>query len=615
MHDIRFVEMDLKQAYHMLLPRSCSAFARGTILEIEDAVRVFVEPHIHQVEYNHGSPVNKGKLKNITDIYSMLGRLEPGSRVVVSAPAGYGKSTLLGHLASDWRDGHPSMCKYKHLFLLVLRQLHNHTVPIETIICKDAALLDSSLAGQVRRSLKFNSQSSILFIDGYDELPDMERPHSTISQVISGELAKQSVVIVTARPHCLKEITDLIKGYHVRITLGDLTPRDVRMYCEEFFKNQNDLEKGMTNSILNSSVIPYELLQVPIFLALTCVLFKMRQHGQDASSDNEHLRTRSSVLATFWGMLMGLKEEKDKRSSQVVFYNSLMDRSMHPDTKRLLKEVSKLCFHFIQKKIIDFVPPLTEQYDLDLEDVGKLGPTRINGTNVEFLHSLFQEYCAGIYISSNMSILKQVLTKLDSLEPNIEKLLTPYANALVFAVSINPDMLRVFAQHIYIPMITYETDAFPNMELSFITRLAHECTGSVAKKHFAECICQATVAGVSWSSFESPPDVNPNAYISFMQDLGQRGCMLLLKHVYGEHITLQDNRATLTLPKGDTLVVTDPFLLACLPAINLHNAWYLEIHCCSLVPLRSTKKWLVILLFSILFYMFGIVCFMIIRHI
>ena len=341
----------MKEAYTRILPNECSPFSRTDIPALRDAIRVFVPPKCKAEQFINNKRVQNLNLESETDIYNQIGSLKPGTVLMTVAPAGHGKSTLYGRLTADWRDGHPALQRFDHVYLMIMRNVHNTRSPLENIICNDLKLLDSSIEGQVRRSLKF--QFTLILIDGYDEILETERAGSTINQLLTGKHKFRSIVLVSTRPHCKQEIATLTGGNYIYLPLRKLDDEGMNKYCSIFFKDDSR-KTVISDLIMNSPFIRKDVIRIPMFLALACVMYKLHRVEELESS----LGSMGSVLATFWCMLMGMKEEKDRRQTNVILYKTLNDRHISQETRMVLSQVARMCYKCLQKTYI-FVPFVT----------------------------------------------------------------------------------------------------------------------------------------------------------------------------------------------------------------------------------------------------------------
>ena len=500
---------------------------------------------------------------------------------MTAAPAGHGKSTLCGRLTADWRDGHSGLQRFDHVYLMVMRNVHNERATLENIICNDLKLLDSSLEGQVRRSLKF--QFSLIIIEGYDEILDTEREGSTINQLLTGKHGFRAIVLVSTRPHYRQEIATLAGGSYIYLPLGKLDDQGMNQYCSDFFEGDSQ-KASITDLIVNSSFISEDLIRIPMFLALTCVMYKTHNLSDIQST----LSSMGSVLATFWCMLMGMKEEKDRKQTMVVIYKSLSDRNMHNDTRRVLRLVAKLSYKCLLNNRYTFSASLLHDWYLTIEDMDKLGPVDIFGDKAEFLHLLFQECVAGYHIASDKNAVQTLLSKKGKTS-DIEKWLSPFENALVFSVGMEPSILTEVAKVISIITVREAGSGLCNMDLSYIVRLLDECSSEDIQKTFLDIFIQSNVHSVP---NHEPTSTSTQGYLTILKLLGKLKCFQLLKRVYGKHIYSKNHRTVLSLlGKKRSLVISDPFLMACLPGIDLDDTETLEIKKCTLSLLDVTSEW------------------------
>ena len=127
-----------------------------------------------------------------------------------------------------------------------------------------------------------------------------------------------------------------------------------------------------------------------------------------------------------------------------------------------------------------------------------------------------------------------------------------------------------------------------DLELSYETRLFHECHDSNAQKTFLEQMKEHSLPAEP-VTLSYQPQVQASAYITLVQALGLDGCLHLLKRVHQDAMIIHDGHATLSAPVGSTTrYIADTILISCLPVVDLIHTSKLVIQYCSLQVLAHT---------------------------
>ena len=227
-------------------------------------------------------------LAKIDSIDDIMLAMKPGNKILVIAPAGLGNSYLSSHLVRLWTDSNTLQNKFNLVLLLPLRLVNNHSVPIEYLFCNsnEYNLFPPSSEGQLRRMLKFNSRKVLFIFDGYDEIPERNQKRTVINDVISGKVA--AIVIVTSRSQFEDALSKLMSEF-VSISLRGMSDQSIDRYIYEIHQASQDTKytkEAMQWKI--RSMLPQELLKIPLLLSFACFLWQMgSQNSQFRLEDIE----------------------------------------------------------------------------------------------------------------------------------------------------------------------------------------------------------------------------------------------------------------------------------------------------------------------------------------
>ena len=242
-------------------------------------------------------------------------------------------------------------------------------------------------------------------------------------------------------------------------------------------------------------------------------------------------RSTSSILYDFWKFLLDIKHHKASgRNCDDKLWETLAR-----ETRGRVEDVARLCFDSLEKGMYVFSESLLKEYDLNIADLTKLGPvdvaTRPKGDrSLSFIHTIFQEYCAGMYIVEKEAALIKVLNEWrGGTETTV--LFQLYQNSLIYASGIDRDLLtKVDSRYLRLSNSTLCEESL--IDLSIESCLIHECENECTRDKFIDRIKTARVSGHREWLYE--PDIDYDAYETFMSRLGYRGCLEIVARVYPE---------------------------------------------------------------------------------
>ena len=545
-----------------------------------------------------GSDVSERPVNNIVHAVESLVGIRT---VLIYGDEGTGKSSSLNHLATAWNKGFGLVGKFSHLYLIPIRQINNPTSPLEHIICRDLKLVPLEQEQAVRRFIMFNSSAILWLLDGYDERTDHGDEEFTINKLISGEFAPKSTVIVSSRPHSAHTLSDLVKLSKSEIYLSGFDEIGVKEYLrilpQEWAPEYSDL----------NNLIPRELLNLPLFLAMVSYVYKKHYERSD-KGDKGVLQffTIRSVLDDVVGILLGVMEEK-RTGRHLSQYSGYRDSQLPPTIKRIAKAITKLAFESIRKKqlfidIGDLEEHATEE---EIKNIGILHFEKRDQRKVSFIHLLFQEHAAAYHMSENEDAVRDILKALKN--PGLmTSSLGVFSSPLVFAVGLNSSVLGLVIQiNMPLPVVKVYTKVGStsdsvnlDLELSYQARLLHACSDTAIKQDYLKRITGSKLPR-NPVVLSHQPDVEVSAYIDLIDCLGLEGCLSLLKKVHKDRIRVDEDKVSLSVSRGSTTrCITDTFLLGCLPVVDIKGTDRLIIKYANFKVLQHTAvewKWKVTL--------------------
>ena len=585
----------LKETYRRELPDSLSPLAARSFSQASASANIYISPRCKATRKVDKKNVTDGELTSRSDFLDILHNARPGDTVMVHAAAGFGKSSLLCHTVIEWQKGNTALDRYRYLYLLPVRRIVNHREVLERIITKDLNLLQEAEESKVRLSLKFSSKLCLILIDGFDEMDDAVREITVLNELITrgNHFIKEAVVVVSTRPNYTERILHKA-GSLIDLPLTALDKEDVKSYVNQMFSDDKE-KAAMVHQALISFPAPGNILQVPLFLAMLCCLWYNELEKMGSLDTLSALRTKSSIIGTFWKFLLEIKHHKS-----AFQLNETLLKELKQATNGRIKDVVRLCFDSLEKGIYVFSETHLDDYDLSLDYLTKLGPVDVvtkGNRSLSFIHASFQEYCAGMYIVENVEALVKVLKEWRG-GPEPTELFGRYWNALIYAVGIDSNVLSMVPSRYLclrpLPVVLqphiYDKSTARLIDMSLETRLLHESGNEDKRLEFIERIKTAPVDASPRTLSDDEPDINIAAYETLVSELGYSGCLEIVSRVYPERD--EDNPHQIVLPPSDgeyKLGIPDPLVLSVLPHISLSYITHLTLMNISPGILKNIK--------------------------
>ena len=520
---------------------------------------------------HRGKNQNNTDLDRVTDVTDIFKFIKPGGRIVIIADGGMGKSTVVSHITRAWGSDHQNLRKYGFVFLAPQRLINNHTEDLDRIICSDLKLLETSSMAKFRTMMRSSSSQSMFLVDGFDELDERAKTNTTMIKLIRGEIARQSTVVVTTRPHCADEVLKVIGDTYIDVRIEGLADETVieraNVILTEATK-QSKLDHSAMGSI--TDYLPIELLRMPLLLNIATYIWKCQVKDL---KDNDTIRKFDSMTDIFnaiLGIMIGIKEEKRRTTEHVNFYKSMEDSNIPRSTWSLLLSLAAMSFECLERSELIISTETLAKYRLNAVNCGQIGFIHISSgsrSQGSFVHNLFMEHCAGFYIANNDKALQSILDKISSSYTTLSRALGLYTNALIFAVGFKPRILdQLSRQKFMIPVVRMTESANTDMDLSLEAQLLQECSDEEAKSNFSQTLMTSDFSAPL--THTSSHRLNALGYEWMQKHLGVDKCSELLKRLHQDDVTSEG--LVLQGNNGERFI-TDSFLLSHLPHITFRE--------------------------------------------
>ena len=486
------------KVYQRDLPDKCCPLFRleEALFVPRELIDLYLQPKFTVKEYREGEGIGNSPLSGLTSMVEVTEQAEPGTRIIVSASAGMGKSAFSSHSTRLWCHGQ-ALKNIRLLYLLLPRYIHGHRNPIENIICSDLKLHATSAEAEVRRAIKSNAGNMAFIIDGYDEVMERDQLCSSLNKVISGEVAREAKVVITTRPHCVNRLAKLCQGSYVLVTLQGLTAAASEHYIDRMCAGEINVESRSQSAQVIMSHIPEEARHVPLLLNMAIIIYMWNSKHTTNAGDLPQLRTISDVIGCILAMFCSLQVEKDQGLDNVPVHFTPLDENLQ--NHHILVNFAKMCFESIKTKKFEFTSEILGRFHFrDSKLLSQLGFLEITHNDegkvqtARCLHNQMLEYCAAIHVAENSDALQYIISTFSSTEDNImSEDLGFWKDTLIFSVGINAEVLSTISKSLFSLRVSHEDYRHQCLDLSYEARLIHETESSEARERFCEAIMLA----------------------------------------------------------------------------------------------------------------------------
>ena len=472
--------------------------------------------------------MNESPLANLSSIIEVAERADPGSRIIVVAPGGVGKSAFSSQATRQWCHI-KALDNYQFLYLLMPRYIQSHRESVQHIICTDLELHDESIKMALGKTIKYSAEKIMFIIDGYDEVNVKDQKNSTLNDLIEGKVARNSTVVVTTRPHCRGEIISFCNGNYSLVSLDGLTPDASREYIEKISEAEYGdaaSREQVVQQIMEN--IPPEAMHVPLLLNMAVLIYQWNKRHSTDPDEYPRSRTVTSVMGRIIGMYLGLQEEKERGADKVPVFISPLDENVPAEKKALIKSFAQMCYKSVMIKNFNFTKKFLKKYKFnDRSLLSRLGFLEIttdcddNVSSARCVHNQILEYCAALHITNDNNDLKKLIklfsgpdddtgdTSSEEEEEEVEdemeskmgsckgaviaEKLAFWKDTLLFAVGIKSSILGDISKSRFTLRVAVDRldKSQKCLDLSYEARLMHEAEESIDRRAFCEALMEA----------------------------------------------------------------------------------------------------------------------------
>eukprot|EP00057_Strongylocentrotus_purpuratus_P011145 XP_011665619.1 PREDICTED: uncharacterized protein LOC105438934 [Strongylocentrotus purpuratus] len=233
----------------------------------------------------HGKDTKNKKILqgSVADIFStkVNGRLP--ARILISAPAGRGKTTAVAKIAYDWvnRERGSALENLPLLFVVKFRNTNQLTSIGEAIKSQLLSDVDDLTPDGLESFIRKNQGICHIILDGLDEYAGISSSQSSslsnIVSVIRWKEFPECRVLVTTRPHLENFFNedDLPKVY-TKMWIEGFSRESSCEYIDKFFASSSNPCNGQSlKSYLDDQPLIDELVKTPLFCLMICHVWSM----------------------------------------------------------------------------------------------------------------------------------------------------------------------------------------------------------------------------------------------------------------------------------------------------------------------------------------------------
>eukprot|EP00057_Strongylocentrotus_purpuratus_P014159 XP_011668633.1 PREDICTED: protein NLRC5-like [Strongylocentrotus purpuratus] len=364
------------------------------------------------------------------------------ARILISAPAGRGKTTAVAKMAYDWVHGERGSA-LEHLPLLFVVKFRNTsqlTSIGEAIKSQLLSDVDDLTPEGLESFIRKNQGICHIILDGLDEYAGITSLNrslgSNIVNVIRWEEFPECRVLITTRPHLENFFNQAeLPRIYTKMWIEGFSRESSREYIDRFFASTSSPDSGGGLKVyLDEQPLINELVKTPLFCLMVC-------HLWSEAILNTETSTQTELLDSMNDFLMHHANAKSKSKDKIT-------------KEELIEIISKLgkvalagLIDYSKKEV--FTPHDFRRVPAILDKACELGllstitiPTtmlpqshKITSTAIEFYHKLVLEHSAGKYLAAKTKkyMLRLKISKLDRLLRNIKANVGDYENLIRFA--------------------------------------------------------------------------------------------------------------------------------------------------------------------------------------
>ena len=321
-----------------------------------------------------------------------IGKLEDGSLprcILIQGAPGAGKTTLAWEMCRQWGEGR----LLQQFSLVVLLKMRDITMQEATDVTSLFSRHDLELQKIVSNEVTQNRGASILlFLEGYDELPQELQERSIFASILEGEVLPKATVAVTSRTSSSDSVFEKIKSTKFQhIEVVGFTKEQIETYISDAIDDGEVLEN--LHAYLKKYPHIHGLMYNPLNCSIVVDVYTSGTRSDDPPKTQTELYT--SLTKTLLRRYLSTHPIHAKQKKWLL--SSFAE--LPPDVYAIFLELCEVAYKGMldNRLIFQDIPPTQGTLGL-MQTVPELYGTEKVTHN--FLHLTLQEYLCAVHISS-----------------------------------------------------------------------------------------------------------------------------------------------------------------------------------------------------------------------
>ena len=220
---------------------------------------------------------------SVADIFSTKVNGELPARILISAPAGRGKTTAVAKMAYEWvhREKGSALEHLPLLFVVKFRNTSQLTSIGEAIKTQLLSDVDDLTPEGLESFIRENQRICHIILDGLDEYAGISSSNrsseSNMVSVIRWEEFPECRVLVTTRPHLENFFNqDDLPRVYTKMGIEGFSRGNSREYIDKFFASTSNNYSRHGHGLkvyLDEQPLINELVKTPLFCLMVCHLW------------------------------------------------------------------------------------------------------------------------------------------------------------------------------------------------------------------------------------------------------------------------------------------------------------------------------------------------------
>ena len=312
--------------------------------------------------------VDKDSLRTFKDIQRteqlFMGEDETPNhqRILLTGPAGIGKTLFLQKLARDWASDRLFTSeryknRFKFVFFFTFRRLNLIKTCLSLLDFLNCAIFSPELDQDTFKLICDNASSVLLMFDGYDEYNHCieakdidERPTkmkmsvaALIAKLAKGKRLSGATIILSTRPNTSEQLQEVIKPLNCSAEILGFSPAKVEQYITNFFEGSDDFKDIVLTHIQdNENLLGFCYIPVSCLIMYSSFKWHLENLGPGLLLE---YKLPSTVTQLYQGVLdMFVQKHHPEYRGQAFTSKPEFSETV----QRMLDKLSKVAFELLQ---------------------------------------------------------------------------------------------------------------------------------------------------------------------------------------------------------------------------------------------------------------------------